>query len=155
MLTKITGKDGKPILCLIDFDELERINKYADQNEINIDEYSDIVNKRKLCVGDRKEYTYITEYFKFVISIDHAPLIDYKKICKIKRMTASLNVPNRFPSVGLLSIIMKHLHFSEFEKCNIVMNKDDVVPHIEVNYIIETRDLSEEEAEKWKRIVGV
>lgn len=151
MLCKITDVD-KTIICDINIESIKKVHQYAISNEISYEEVNDIIKGKKQSVGDRDEHIYFNGYYKFVISIENTPSTDYKKIYKLKRMSVSLGIQNKYPNLSLLKIIAKDINFHDVDKCDISVNKDDAMPNIEFCAILEEKELTLEESEKVKSL---
>jgi hypothetical protein len=123
----------------IDLDKFDELRLYAETHEILIEEAKKIFNKELLPVGDRKEHVLEFENYKFVFSIENTPSKDFEKVYKLRRFSASLNIPNKYPSKELVFMITKQLGFGDLDKCDIRVMPADAVngrSYILINEII-------------------
>lgn len=140
------------VTCTIKLEDLKQLKQYATTHEITIEEYAQIYKRQKPFVGDRKEYMYTNDYYKFVFSIESMPSLDFKKIYNVKRFSASVNIPNKYPSVELVRMIIKYLGLNDLEKCTRNVNENDIIPHIEIVDMIGEKNLTNDEQQNLQKL---
>jgi len=143
-------KGDDKMLCQISMNEIKSVHKYACEHEIDIAELVEIINRRKDFIGDRDEHIYFNGIFKCVISVEHIPRNDLTNVYIRKRLSASFNIPGKYPAPHILKEIMKDLNFPEWDECDITKNENDPIPNIEISYTMSERPLTKDEIIKVK-----
>lgn len=124
-------------VCEINLDKLSEWKDWCLLNEITYQEALRIFEGKSSPVGDRPGYTlFVPIGFKFVFSIENTPSIDRKSIYKIRKLSGSLNKPNAYPTMELMTFISGKLGFGSLDMCNIRIKDSDPIPNIEISEII-------------------
>lgn len=128
----------------INLDPVRKVCAYALNHMIKLDEFMAIYEKKAKLIGDRLEHcVYINPPgYKFVFSLEEVPTTDFKKIYLIKKLSGSLNIPNKYPSMEFMKAIMEIFEMKPLEQCSVKMNEDDPIPNIEIHDIISVIDKS-------------
>ncbi|ALR83734.1 hypothetical protein [Niemeyer virus] len=127
--------------AIIDNEKISKWRSYVESHVITYDDYMKIFRGEAKLVGDRLEHCLFMDYgFKFVYSIEEAPSPDFKKLHTIKRLSGSVDNGN-YPTLQLIKIMLDKLGMKTFDKCQYRINKNDIVPNIEIIDLQHSRDL--------------
>lgn len=129
-------------VCEVDFDKLLKWKDWCIEHEISYEEALLIFAGKANPVGDRLGHVLnLPIGFKFVFSIENTPSLDRKSIYKIRRLSGSINKPEKYPTIELMTFISGQLGFSPLDKCSIRLKDTDPIPNIEINEVINIKSL--------------
>jgi hypothetical protein len=124
-------------VCEINLDKLLEWKDWCLSHEITYEEALLIFEGKALPVGDRPGYTlYLPIGFKYVFTIENTPSIDRSSIYKVRKLSGSLNKPDKYPTIELMTFISEKLGFSRLDKHNIRIKDRDPIPNIEISEVI-------------------
>jgi hypothetical protein len=128
-------------VCQLDLDKIAEWKDHCLSHEISTEELLKIDNGTAPKIGDRNEHIlYAPVGFRFVFSIEYCPSLTSSRIYKMRRLSGSLNKPEKYPTPKLMGAISQILGFGPLEKCIVKLNDQDPIPNIEINEIIEIID---------------